>query len=898
MKVSFDILKEFARRLGPVSSLDDICNTFVSLLNKHIKPQVIALFITEEGKRYFYLGYGYGLKHLLRNEPMAVGSLPWEWLKQKNAIDGLPEGTVLSIPLIHAGGLEGLLCLGFKKRIPAEVQDLLEVICFNAAGLISQIKAKETIKELRKRESRKYSESLERINLITENAPLGIFIMEERNLAYVNPAVVKIFGYTHEELKQLNFPIDLIEKNDKKTLIEALQTPSPFECKCVVRAKTKNGESRIIRLWARGIIQSGREYLLGTISDITSLRETRMKLKGMEELFLSFIQKIPDIVLIFKEDGEILYANQAIQSMLGWEIEELIGKNIFTELGSNQYSDVIMAIKEWRGEEGSIEGTVFNIKTKEGEEKFIELRFFSHRDASGQSYYTVIGRDLTDEIKSEYTLREVSSRFDELMKFQELLLELAPVGIIVLNRKLECTRINRHAVEIFGCEPDGILGRKPFEQIIGKDKQNLIREWIQNMKIETPEEIEMEIYSKSGEQKILRITGKKIITMGEKVAIILMLRDITDEKRMQENILQMQKLESISTFTAGIAHDINNTLTAIMSSAGLLYEYVPEEGMEHIMAIEEAVKTSSEMIRQLLSFTKQRVGEPQVLDVNELIKETVSMVKRMIPEDVKCSTILNSSPLFMYADKTQIQEIIINLVSNAIDAMPNGGTLTISTKLVEDSIIIQVIDTGIGMDKKTMNRIFDPFFTTKEKGTGLGLSVVYGLVAENRGTIGVESTPGEGTTFTLKFPHYSGKVSIKREEAKKEIPTGNEDILFIEDEDTVRKAVAKYLKNIGFNVITGSTLHQAKEILLSGRPFHLIVSDIVLPDGNAIEIFKLMEKNKIQKTPILFISGYTDDMLVKRGVKSGDFHFLQKPFQPSTLAEKIREILNGIDTGI
>ena len=897
MKVSFDILKEFARRLGPVSNLDDICNTIVSLLNKHIKPQVIALFITDEGKRYFYLGCGYGLKHPLRNEPMAVGSLPWEWLKQKNAIDGLPGGTVLSIPLIHAGGLEGLLCLGFKKRIPAEIQDLLEVICFNAAGLISQIKAKETIKELRKRESREYSEFVERINLLSENAPLGIFIMEERNLAYVNPALVKIFGYTQEELKQLNFPMDLIEENDKKTLIEALQTPSPFECKCVVRARTKNRESRIIRLWARGIIQSGREYLLGTISDITSLRETRMKLRGMEELFSNFIQEIPDIVLVFKEDGEILYANQAIQSMLGWKIEKLIGKNILTELGSDQYSDVIKAIKEWRRKGGSIEGTVFNIKTREAEEKFIELRFFSYRDASGHSYYTVIGRDLTDEIKSEYTLREVSSRFDELMKFQELLLELAPVGIIVLNKKLECTRINRHAVEIFGCEPDEILGRNPFEQIIGKDKQKSLAEWFKNLEMGSEEEIEMEIYSKSGEQKILRITGKKIITMGEKVAIILMVRDITDEKRMQENILQMQKLESISTFTAGIAHDINNTLTAIMSSAGLLYEYVPKEGMEHVRAIEEAVKTSSEMIRQLLSFTKQRVGEPVVLDVNELIKETVSMVKRMIPEDVKCSTILNSSPLFMYADKTQIQEIIINLVSNAIDAMPNGGTLTISTKLVEDSVIIQVIDTGIGMDKKTMNRIFDPFFTTKEKGTGLGLSVVYGLVAENRGTIGVESTPGEGTTFTLKFPHYSGKVSIKREEAKKEIPTGNEAILFIEDEDTVRKTVAKYLRNLGYHVIIGSTVHDAKEILLSGRPFHLIVSDIVLPDGNAIEIFKLMEKNKIQKTPILFISGYTDDTLVKRGVKSGDFHFLQKPFQPSTLAEKIREILNGIDTG-
>jgi len=328
MKATFDILKEFARRLGPVSSLDDICNTFVSLLNKHIKPQVIALFITEEGKRYFYLGYGYGLKHPLRNEPMAVGSLPWEWLKQKNAIDGLPEGTVLSIPLIHAGGLEGLLCLGFKKRIPAEVQDLLEVICFNAAGLISQIKAKETIKELRKRESRKYSESLERINLITENTPLGIFIMEERKPVYVNPAMVKIFGYTHEELKQLNFPMDLIEEADKKRLIEALQTPSPFECKCIARSRTKSGETRFIRLWARGIIQSGKEYLLGTISDITSLRETRMKLKGMEELFSSFIETIPDIVFIFKEGGEILYANEAVKRIIGWEPEELVGKNI------------------------------------------------------------------------------------------------------------------------------------------------------------------------------------------------------------------------------------------------------------------------------------------------------------------------------------------------------------------------------------------------------------------------------------------------------------------------------------------------------------------------------------------------------------------------------------------
>ncbi len=898
MKVSFDILKEFARRLGPVSSIDEICHILVFLLKKHIKPQIIALFITEEKKRYFYLKCGDGLKYLPEDEQMAVGSLPWEWLKQKGVIDNLPRGTVLSIPLIHATGLEGLLCLGFRKKVSPEIHDLLEVICFHTAGLVSQIKALETISELRKRESREYSEFVERINLLSENAPLGIFIMEERKPVYVNPAVVKIFGYTQEELKQLNFPIDLIEEADKKTLLDALQTPSPFECKCVARSRTKSGEIKFIRLWARGIIQSGKEYLLGTISDITPLRETKMKLKGMEELFSSFIETIPDIVLVFKEDGEILYANQAIQKVLGWKPEELLGRNIYTHSRKSQNFDVAKAIKEWRKTEDNKEGTVFNIITRDGEEKFIEFRLISHKDATGQSYYTAIGRDLTDEIKSKYTLRDVSSRFDELLKFQELLFELAPVGIVVLNAKLECTKINRRAVEISGYEPDEILGKKPLEFIIEKDKQKKLAEWFKNLEMGSAKEIDIEIYNKSGEQKILRLIGKKIVTESKEHAILLMVRDITDEKRMQENILQMQKLESISTFTAGIAHDINNTLTAIMGSTGLLYNYVSEDGMEYIRAIEDAVKTSSEMIRQLLSFTKQRVGEPVVFDVNELIKETMSMVKRMIPEDVKCTTILNPKPLLLYADKTQLQEILINLVSNAIDAMPNGGKLTINSKLIEDYVIIQVIDTGIGMDEQTKKRIFDPFFTTKEKGTGLGLSVVYGLVGENNGTIEVDSAPGEGTTFTIKFPLYHGEASKSRSEEKVEIPTGNEDILLIEDEDIVRRTVAKYLRNLGYNVITGSTVHDAKEILLSSKTFHLIVSDIVLPDGNAMEIFKFMESNKIQKTPILFISGYTDDMLVKRGVKSGDFHFLQKPFQPSTLAEKIREILNGIDTGI
>ncbi|RKZ18438.1 hypothetical protein DRQ17_03230 [bacterium] len=898
MKVSFDILKEFARRLGPVSSIDEICHILVFLLKKHIKPQIIALFITEEKKRYFYLKCGDGLKYLPEDEQMAVGSLPWEWLKQKGVIDNLPRGTVLSIPLIHATGLEGLLCLGFRKKVSPEIHDLLEVICFHTAGLVSQIKALETISELRKRESREYSEFVERINLLSENAPLGIFIMEERKPVYVNPAVVKIFGYTQEELKQLNFPIDLIEEADKKTLLDALQTPSPFECKCVARSRTKSGEIKFIRLWARGIIQSGKEYLLGTISDITPLRETKMKLKGMEELFSSFIETIPDIVLVFKEDGEILYANQAIQKVLGWKPEELLGRNIYTHSRKSQNFDVARAIKKWRKTEDNKEGTVFNIITRDGEEKFIEFRLISHKDATGQSYYTAIGRDLTDEIKSKYTLRDVSSRFDELLKFQELLFELAPVGIVVLNAKLECTKINRRAVEISGYEPDEILGKKPLEFIIEKDKQKKLAEWFKNLEMGSAKEIDIEIYNKSGEQKILRLIGKKIVTESKEHAILLMVRDITDEKRMQENILQMQKLESISTFTAGIAHDINNTLTAIMGSTGLLYNYVSEDGMEYIRAIEDAVKTSSEMIRQLLSFTKQRVGEPVVFDVNELIKETMSMVKRMIPEDVKCTTILNPKPLLLYADKTQLQEILINLVSNAIDAMPNGGKLTINSKLIEDYVIIQVIDTGIGMDEQTKKRIFDPFFTTKEKGTGLGLSVVYGLVGENNGTIEVDSAPGEGTTFTIKFPLYHGEASKSRSEEKVEIPTGNEDILLIEDEDIVRRTVAKYLRNLGYNVITGSTVHDAKEILLSSKTFHLIVSDIVLPDGNAMEIFKFMESNKIQKTPILFISGYTDDMLVKRGVKSGDFHFLQKPFQPSTLAEKIREILNGIDTGI
>jgi signal transduction histidine kinase/ActR/RegA family two-component response regulator len=400
---------------------------------------------------------------------------------------------------------------------------------------------------------------------------------------------------------------------------------------------------------------------------------------------------------------------------------------------------------------------------------------------------------------------------------------------------------------------------------------------------------------------------------------VLISRDITERKRTEEKIAalqvqlgQSQKMEAIGRLGGGIAHDFNNILAVIQGYSDLCLFRIPKEDplREDIHAITNAVKRATNLISQLLAFSRRQTMDMEVINLNLLLQNLGRMSPRVIGEDVKLVTNLPDDLWRVKADPGQIEQILLNLTVNARDAMPSGGKLTIETANVtlketysQDHIglmsghyvIISITDTGLGMTQEVKERIFEPFFTTKEigKGTGLGLSMVYGIVKQSGGHIRVDSEPGKGTTFRIYLPRVDEPLAEVEEKEIAGPPLGNETILVVEDEEEVRKLVARSLKKQGYKVFEAS---QGKEALSlcekQGGPIHLMVTDVVMPEMTGMELAKHI-KQVYPDMKVLYMSGYNPDRVaidcenLEKGIE-----FIQKPFEVYKLARKVREVLD------
>ena len=405
---------------------------------------------------------------------------------------------------------------------------------------------------------------------------------------------------------------------------------------------------------------------------------------------------------------------------------------------------------------------------------------------------------------------------------------------------------------------------------------------------------------------------------GKVYAICAIATDITERKSLEAQLRQSQKMEAIGQLAGGIAHDFNNLLTVINGYSELVLLSLPVEH-PHCATFEQirqAGEKASRLIRQLMAFSRQQVLQPKVLDLNAVVANIDTMLQRVIGEDIDLLTILSPGLASVKADPGQIEQVLMNLVLNARDAMPNGGRLTIETAdVVLDTdyarthvavnpgryVMLAVSDNGCGMDAETQARIFEPFFTTKDlgKGTGLGLSTVYGIVKQSGGNIGVYSEPGRGTTFRIYLPRIrKAPETVEPEEAREPLPRGSETILLVEDEAGVRTLAKTILQIQGYTVLDAA---QGKDaFLLSGQHeglIHLMVTDMVMPEMNGREVADRLKPLR-PNMKVLFMSGFTDKALVHNGELDPGIAFLQKPFTPQTLARKVREVLDSPANGM
>jgi len=430
---------------------------------------------------------------------------------------------------------------------------------------------------------------------------------------------------------------------------------------------------------------------------------------------------------------------------------------------------------------------------------------------------------------------------------------------------------------------------------------------------------ELRFRREDGSLRILEGLATDLLDSPNVAGIVINARDVTERhaaeqalREREEQLRQAQKLEAVGLLAGGVAHDFNNMLTVMNGYSAFLLESLRpgEPEHEYALGILEAGERAADLTRQLLAFGRKSMLRPEVLNLNDIVTEAGRLLRRLIGEDIELDVKLDPSLCGVEVDRSQIHQVLMNLSANARDAMPDGGKLTIATAkvvlhrpLVDSHVEIPpgryagllVRDAGQGMDEATRQRVFEPFFTTKEqgKGTGLGLASVYGIVRQSGGFITVESSIGRGATFQIYLPEVDGAVEAAGAPAPAEVTAGTETILVVEDEAAVRRIASRSLRQCGYNVIEAADAREALEICRTRiGQIRLLLTDVVMPGMNGVELSKqLLALNPQLK--VIYVSGYTDRVLLQHGELNTNATFFQKPYRPAQLAAKVREVLEA-----
>ena len=470
----------------------------------------------------------------------------------------------------------------------------------------------------------------------------------------------------------------------------------------------------------------------------------------------------------------------------------------------------------------------------------------------------------------------------------------APYGIMRTTPDGRILKANPAMVEMLGYDSEAELCTRHLPEDLYPDpavRPRLLARHEADQRLDS----ELTWKRKDGGLIDVRTAGRRVVGPGGEMFYEVFVEDVTEQRALEQQFLQAQKMEAVGLLAGGVAHDFNNLLTVILTSGELLLEQV-DGAQDEIEAIIEAGQRASALTRQLLVFSRRDPAEREILDLDELVSGLEKMLRRLLGEDVTLETHLAGRPLYIEADKGRIEQIVMNLVVNARDAMPEGGTLVLETRRVAEpdalgaSVEIVVRDNGEGMDRETQQRMFEPFFTTKRRGTGLGLSTVYGIVNEVGGHIEVRSRVGEGTTFVVNFPETADPVrEVAVYEAEGTHASGA--VLIIEDDEALRRMLCRFLRAHGLDVY-GAESGEAALGLVTSRDVRpdLLLADVVLPGMSGRAVADAL-RERWPDLRVLYMSGYTDDAVIRRGVQRGRIAFLQKPFSLSTLLQRVRTLL-------
>ena len=528
-------------------------------------------------------------------------------------------------------------------------------------------------------------------------------------------------------------------------------------------------------------------------------------------------------------------------------------------------------------------------------------------------------RRAIEEAAERRRRRQVEDTLHHDRQFLRALLESMEVGVVACDAQGVLTHFNRAAREFHGL-PD--LGGLPQMDLIRAcllrvdGKSRMSEEELPILRALRGERVrnaEGTILLPDAPPRAVLMSGRPLVdAAGRRLGAVIAVQDITERKQLEGQLRQAQKMEAVGRLAGGIAHDFNNLLNVITGYGEMLSDHFPTKDPMHarVEQIKKAAQRAASLTRQLLAFSRKQVIEPRVIDLNALLADTDKMLRRVIGEDVELTMVEGDGLGRIKADAGQIEQIVMNLVINARDAMPQGGRIRIETANADlDAVyarehpgaragayvMLAVTDDGVGMDAEIQSHVFEPFFTTKEtgKGTGLGLATVYGIVKQNDGYIWLSSEPGKGACFQIFLPRVYENAEVTQIREPAFPPRGTETVLVVEDEDAVRHVVREALKQFGYTVLeTGDAEEGLKLALTHPGPVHLLVTDMVMPKMSGRMLAQQVQARR-SGIKVLYMSGYTDSSIVQQGVLERGLAFLQKPFTLKALAGKVRQTIDA-----
>lgn len=749
------------------------------------------------------------------------------------------------------------------------------------------------------------AELIKKLRMAVGQSPASVIFTDlEGRIQYVNSRFSELSGYTSAEALGKNPRLLRSGCNPSTLYADLWKTIGAGNVwHGEMQNRRKNGEL----YWVSASIAPIRDengvvtHFLGTQEDVTERRQDEQRVRESEERFRQLAGNIQEVFCVATISlSEMLYISPGYEQIWGRSCQSLYEDpqsfiDAFVPDDRKKLFAFIVEIQKGI----TPEPATYRLQKPDGSIRWVLVNGAPIRDANGL-IYRVSGSalDVTDRQVAVEALRESETRF-------RLLAEASFDGVVIVVDGL-IRESNSGLAGMFGYTVEECIGRSMLD-LVDEGSRALVQS---RMTEDVVAIYEFVGKHKNGRKLVLEAAARRYQVDGRPARLIAV-RDITEKRNLENQFRQAQKMEAVGRLAGGVAHDFNNLLTVIMSYTEMMTRDLPanDPHLDDLNEIQKASKSAATLTKQLLAFSRQEVIEPKVVLLNEAVGNAKKMLGRVIGEDIELVTNLGADACPIVIDAGQLEQIIMNLAVNARDSMPRGGKLTLETAIVDLDddyankhwpavagrfAMLAVRDSGIGMSPETQARIFEPFFTTKEtgKGTGLGLATVYGIVKQSQGFIWVYSEPGKGTAFKIYFPLA---VDAKQSNEVRPEPVtlnGTETVLIVEDSPAVRAAARLILQRYGYKVLEAPTGKAA--LAFASRKRHridLLLTDVVMPEMSGREVAEHFATLR-PDTKVIFMSGYTDDAVVRHGILQAGIAYLQKPFTGHTLATRVREVLD------